>query len=298
MRKKYSFIVSVSPALAVLFLGCVLFFPPLVVFAKTDLSISETDITFSKNDILEGNNVRIYARVFNIGESDVFGFVSFLAGAKEIGSPQPISLRPNTYDDVFVDWQPVAGKYDITAKIIGQNLSDDNLGNNATIKKGIVVSADKNKNGIADSIDSAILSRENNSVEIQNNASAIKQTNDTNVVTADANGDGTISLYESVQQNLDSFAASNPIKSGIASLNEAINSQAGKLYHLAIGDNSSTDSQNNALDINPLLFGASLLDSIVKLLGGNKVIAYLAIGISTFLVLYFLFFRRKRRRRR
>ena len=50
---------------------------PYIIFAKTDLSISEADITFSKDDFLAGDTVKIYARVFNSGDTDVFGNVIF-----------------------------------------------------------------------------------------------------------------------------------------------------------------------------------------------------------------------------
>ncbi len=114
------------------------------VFAKTDLSISETDITFSKDIILPGDNVTIYGRVFNLGDTDVSGYVDFMDNGKEISSPQPISLKPNTYDDVFVGWKPAGGNHNITAKIIGINSTDDNPQNNITVKKEVIVSVDHN----------------------------------------------------------------------------------------------------------------------------------------------------------
>ena len=57
-------------------------------FAKTDLSIAENDITFSKLEPLDGDLVRIYARVFNAGDGEVSGFVVFLSNGKEIADRQ------------------------------------------------------------------------------------------------------------------------------------------------------------------------------------------------------------------
>lgn len=132
-------------------------FVPFFAFAKVDLSISDTDITLSKDNLIAGQTVRVYARVFNNGDTDVYGFVMFYASGKEISQPQPISVRSNNYDDVFIDWTPVAGTYDLQAKIINTNPTDENLANNVVYKKNIFVDADVNKNGIGDSKDQAII---------------------------------------------------------------------------------------------------------------------------------------------
>ncbi len=123
------------------------------VHAKTDLSISETDVTFSKEDILSGETVTVYARIFNIGDTNVFGNVVFLNNGKEISDPQPVSVRPNTYDDVFITWKPDSGNYSITAKIIGLNPPDDNVNNNLTVKKEVFVDNDTDHDGIGDKKD-------------------------------------------------------------------------------------------------------------------------------------------------
>jgi len=124
------------------------------VFAKTDLSISVTDITFSSEEPLEGDKVRVFARVFNLGDTDVLGFVVFLNNGKEMADPQPISLKVNTYDDVFIDWQVEAGTFDIEAKIVSTNLEDENLGNDKALKKDFFVDMDTDKDGIGNTKDS------------------------------------------------------------------------------------------------------------------------------------------------
>lgn len=121
--------------------------------AKTDLSISVTDITFSKEEPLEGDRVRVFARVFNLGDTDVLGFVVFLNNGKEMTDPQPISLKVNTYDDVFIDWQVEPGTYDIEAKIVSTNLEDENSGNDKALKKDFFVDMDTDKDGIGNTKD-------------------------------------------------------------------------------------------------------------------------------------------------
>ena len=91
------------------------------VFAKADLSLNVSDITFSKEEALAGDKVRVFARVFNVGDQDVYGFVAFLINDKEIAEPQPVSVKVNTYDDVFIDWIFTQGNFDVEAKIIATN---------------------------------------------------------------------------------------------------------------------------------------------------------------------------------
>lgn len=115
--------------------------------ARTDLSLNTTDITFSKEEILDGEEVRIYARVFNLGDADVSGFVLFQKNGREMANPQPISVKVNTYDDVFINWLAEAGTHNIQAKIIGTNLTDENPDNDEAVLDGYFVDLDTDKDG-------------------------------------------------------------------------------------------------------------------------------------------------------
>ena len=123
------------------------------VLAKTDLSITTTDITFSKNNPLVGETVRVFARVFNLGDTDVYGFVVFLKDDKEMGEIQPISVKAGTYDDVFLDWPAEAGAFKISAKIINTNLTDDNSENNQAIQEDFFVDLDTDSDGVGNGQD-------------------------------------------------------------------------------------------------------------------------------------------------
>lgn len=110
--------------------------------AKTDLAIFASDISFSSESPLEGEKVRIFARVFNLGDTDVYGYVVFGANNVSIGDPQPISVRPNTYDDTFIDWPPKAGTYEVEAKIVNTSLPDENSENNKVSKGNYFIDSD------------------------------------------------------------------------------------------------------------------------------------------------------------
>lgn len=198
--KKYFIQILLS---AILF-GFLIF--PIFAFAKTDLSIADTDITLSSENIVEGQVVRVYARIFNNGTTDVYGFVMFYGNNKELGQPQPISVRANNYDDVFIDWTAMAGTFNIQAKIINTNLTDENLSNNTVDKKNIIVEKDVNKNGIADNQEKLASNATNttnkNSTEISSQTNSSDQNN------------GVLSLVDnaikSVESVFNSKDANNP----------------------------------------------------------------------------------------
>ena len=113
--------------------------------AYANVSLSLTDISFSNPEPIEGEKIRVFARVYNYGENDVFGLVDF----ENIGEPQIISIRPNTYDDVFLDWIPDSGDYNIKVKLI---VNEDVVHDNEVIKY-IFVDSDMDNDGIGDTKD-------------------------------------------------------------------------------------------------------------------------------------------------
>jgi len=121
--------------------------------AKTDLSITATDITFSKEQALAGDKVRIFARVFNIGDNDAYGFVVFLNNGQEIAEPQPISVKVNTYDDVFIDWLVEEGSFDVQAKIITTQPQDEVSTNDTAVREDYLVDLDTDGDGLGNSQD-------------------------------------------------------------------------------------------------------------------------------------------------
>jgi hypothetical protein len=121
--------------------------------AKIDLSIGAPDVVFSKDEPLAGEIVRIFARVFNVGDQDVYGDVLFLNNGGKMTEPQPISVRANTYDDVFIDWQVEQGSYDVEVRIVETRPLDENLENNTAIKENYFVDFDTDKDGVGNSKD-------------------------------------------------------------------------------------------------------------------------------------------------
>jgi len=121
--------------------------------AKTDLSLEVSDITFSKEDALAGDKVRVFARVFNLGDEDVYGFVIFSINGREISEPQHISVKTGTYDDVFIDWVAGEGSYNVEADIAATRPPDENPDNDRAVQEDYFVDTDIDQDGIADSQD-------------------------------------------------------------------------------------------------------------------------------------------------
>lgn len=125
-----------------------LFFSMPAAWAATDLSLDNSSISFSKAEAVTGEVVRIFTRVFNLGDKDIYGYVKFLGNDQEIGDPQPISVKINTYDDVFIDWTTTAGTYNISAEIINTNPADSNPDNNLIIFYNYFVDSDTDNDGL------------------------------------------------------------------------------------------------------------------------------------------------------
>lgn len=289
--------------------------------AKIDLSIAETDITFSKDAPLNGDTIKVYARAFNSGDSDVSGYIIFLNEGKEMADPQPVSLKPNTYDDVFINWKVRAGTYNIVAKIIGLNPKDDQVENNETVKKDFFVDLDTDGDAIGDAKDNDTDGDELTNEEEKNKG--------TNPLVSDTDGDNVndkIDTFpldkteirdtdgDAIGDNKDDDAdgdelpnideiqkyGTNPLNSDSDNdgLNDKQEVQAG-----ANPNNSDTDGDGvaDATDKFPIdknRAGASLMDSVAGLINSKNSI-YLMFGIpGALLVLFFLFRRKKEGKRR
>jgi len=195
-----------------------LFLLPFFGLAKTDLSIDVTNITFSKEEPLEGETVRVFARIFNLGDTDVYGYVVFLNNGAEMMDPQPISVKVNTYDDVFIDWVVEPGTFDVEAKIISTNISDENPENDIASKEDYFVDLDTDGDKVGNSRDT---DDDNDGL-----LDAEEQSLGTDPLSADTDGDG-------VMDNNDVF----PLDSTESSDNDGD----------GVGDNTDSDDDNDSL---------------------------------------------------
>lgn len=289
-----------------------------IVFAKTDLSISESDITFSKNEPLEGAPVRIYARVTNSGDTDASGFVIFFDNGKQISEPQPISVKTGSYDDVFVDWSAQSGKHNIKANISGLNPLDETNENNSAIKNDVYVDLDTDKDGVGDSKDEdADNDGISNSQESSSGTNPLIADTDSDGIndkvdafprdaseTRDTDGDG-LGDEKDLDDDGDGIFdfeetheyGTNPLNADSDSdgLNDKQEADKKTDPLKADTDGDNTNDLKDAYPLDKTKFSASVTDSITNFLRSDNAI-YFIFGVPVALIILFLLFRRKRRR--
>jgi len=312
MRKIYiTFVFSIILASSLLYPG--------LAFGKIDLSIAETDITFSKADPLDGDLIKVYARVFNSGDSDVSGHVVFLNDGKEMAGPQPISLKPNTYDDVFINWKVKAGTYNIEAKILGLNPADDNIDNNETIKKDFFVDSDTDGDGIGNKketdddndglTDEEEVVKGTNPLVVDTDEDKVndkidafpldknewRDTNNDGVgdnKDPDADGDGLTNQEEI--QNYGTNPLSSDSDNDGSNDDQEIKANTDPNKQDTDSDGTIDSKDNSPLDSNKA--GVSLMDSVAGLLNAKNSV-YLMVAAPIAILVLFLLFRKKKRRR-
>src|SRR3989344_5781343 len=118
-----------------------------------DLALQSSDIHFSQEVLISGETIRIYAKVRNVGNKDIVGYVSFFRGIELIGNSQAVSVLPGSADDVFVDFTVPADSFNIQAKVQGTEPADQNSSNNESQTTLIVPDADTDGDGVNDKAD-------------------------------------------------------------------------------------------------------------------------------------------------
>ncbi len=114
-----------------------------------DLSISASSISFSQPTLYSGATVRIYAKVRNVGDVDVSGYVYFFQGSQAIAKSQPISLRAEgAQEEVFVDFTVPYGSFNIRAVIQGTTPQDINPSNDTAVTPLYHPIADDDRDGV------------------------------------------------------------------------------------------------------------------------------------------------------
>jgi hypothetical protein len=128
---------------------------PLRVHASTvDLSIDTNSISFSESTLYAGDSIRIYAKIRNIGDTDVSAYVLFYQGGMLIGASQPVSTRAGgNPDDVYVDFTVPTGSFNIRAVIQGSSPQDGNPANDAAQTPLYTPIVDDDRDGVVDESD-------------------------------------------------------------------------------------------------------------------------------------------------
>ncbi len=131
-----------------------LFIPLTASAGVADLEIKATDIRFSKTPLVAGDQVRIYAKIYNVGEVDVSGYTTFFQGSVPLGDSQVVSsVVGGSPDEVYVDFVVPAGEFNIRAEIRGTDPVDHNVANDVAITQVWKPILDDDRDGIENSHD-------------------------------------------------------------------------------------------------------------------------------------------------
>ena len=127
---------------------------PASVHAAADLAISPQDIRFSRSQLVAGDEVRIYAKIYNVGDEDVSGYVSFYQGSSLIDDSLVISLPANgNADEVYVDFVVPDGSFNIWALVRGTDPADANPNNDSALTAAFIPVVDDDRDGIVNDED-------------------------------------------------------------------------------------------------------------------------------------------------
>ncbi len=138
----------------VFFTAAFLLVLPMVALAAPDMAISAKDIRFSESTLVSGDDVRLYARVRNVGDEDISAYVLFYQGATPIGQSQVVSTKADgEHDEVWVDFTVPYGEFNIRAEIKGTNPQDSNPDNDVAITARFVPIMDADRDGVGDEED-------------------------------------------------------------------------------------------------------------------------------------------------
>lgn len=127
---------------------------PLSVHANADLRIGQHDIRFSSEELIAGDTVRIYATIYNDGNEDVSGYVTFFQGSVPVGDSQVISLLSGgNPEEVYIDFVVPSSFFNIRAEIRGTDPADIDTDNNTTITSVYEPVFDDDRDGVINSVD-------------------------------------------------------------------------------------------------------------------------------------------------
>jgi len=119
-----------------------------------DVSLDAGDVVFSSGSPLVGGNVRIYASISSVADSDVEGTVYFLDNDQPIGSKPFSAKAAGKADEVWIMWKPTTqGTHKIEVKAVNDvDFADATPENNVVIVEKFV-DIDTDGDGIGNSLD-------------------------------------------------------------------------------------------------------------------------------------------------
>ncbi len=173
---------------------------PATAFASADLRIEGEDIRFSKSPLVAGDQVRIYAKIFNNGDEDISGYATFFQGNTVVADSQVISvIAGGSPEEVYVDFIVPSSSFNLRAEIRGTDPVDENLANNTAITGLFTPILDDDRDGVENSKDNCVSNKNPDQVDTDGDGKG-------NVCDDDDDNDG---LSDAVEAELGSSPVSS-----------------------------------------------------------------------------------------
>ncbi len=128
--------------------------PTFVFAAGADLKIDASDIRFSKPQLIAGDKVRIYAKIYNVGDVDVSGYIVLYQGSNPISDGQVLSvIVGGAPEEVYVDFIVPSSTFNIRADVRSTDPVDVNMSNNTAVTTVFTPIFDDDRDGVANEKD-------------------------------------------------------------------------------------------------------------------------------------------------
>ncbi len=118
-----------------------------------DLAFREDSLRLAYGDVIVGKEMRLLAKIYNLGTVDMKGGVAFYFGSQLIGNSQEVSVLSGSSDDVWVTFTVPDQPFNIRAIIITPDVSDQRPDNNQALTPFYNPDIDTDRDGKADAKD-------------------------------------------------------------------------------------------------------------------------------------------------
>ncbi|NQV12253.1 PKD domain-containing protein [Candidatus Uhrbacteria bacterium] len=129
---------------------------PMSAYAQdlVDVGFVNNGVYLSTQQYFVGDEIRAYARMRNLGDTDLVGQVGFYMGDVLLQTAQTISLPADGfYEEVFIDFIVPNSAFNIAARIDSTTPQDQNLSNNYVQTPLYVPTLDDDRDGVANDSD-------------------------------------------------------------------------------------------------------------------------------------------------
>ncbi len=135
--------------------------------AGTDVGLVYSNFRFSQTPLVAGEQVRFYASIRNVGDTDVAGTISFYLSGDIVGRPVSFSsVVDGSYEEVWVDFIVPETEFNIDVQVRAEG--DVNTTNNGYLSPRYMPLTDTDGDDIMDDSDNCATKKNHNQADADN----------------------------------------------------------------------------------------------------------------------------------